>query len=75
MKDKLENCPFCGSKHVSIVTYDYISPKYELICDSCGMAVADYDKQELIKKWNNRTYINKLKDKIKEFKKQLNINE
>lgn len=48
------DCPFChtSAKEIQIIIY----PHYKIIrCPNCGCSFfGDYNKQELINKWNRR---------------------
>lgn len=58
MKEYLKNCPFCGEYDLFI--YQKKSDNltwYKLhhgFKNSCGVSMASSDKEDLIKKWNER---------------------
>lgn len=58
----LKACPFCGGKPEMIVefnkklNYPYAFPNYKIYCTKCFAKIENSsNKEELIKKWNERT--------------------
>ncbi len=64
-KPKLKSCPFCGSKDISIHTWD-ITDSYFVMCNNCTCRMDDFieDKngiskpvtlKEAVRDWNRRS--------------------
>ena len=69
--NELKKCPFCGGE-VEMFTeqLDAVRDCYNFHCESCNMSVYyDYsDKEEAIEKWNTRTPVDKVIERLEERK-------
>ena len=59
MEEGIKNCPFCGSKDISVIDRidyrDALRTHYHLRCKGCGVKTDEYDSQfEAIVAWNRR---------------------
>ena len=51
---ELKPCPFCGSKNIDLREIDDAIFKYYVKCNACHVSMADQNKPNIFKRWNNR---------------------
>ena len=53
---ELKPCPFCGSKHVTLLEDVWAHKHPAIVCECCLAAISNPpDKETLIEIWNNRS--------------------